>query len=291
MFGYVLPLKPELKVREWYTYRAYYCGLCKELKREYGFVSRLFLNYDLVLLALLADSLADVQSTACAERCIANPLTKQPVCATSGGLALAADCLVLTAYYKLADDMIDEKLLHRLPSLMLRPFLSKMRKKAAARRPEVDAILAQQTAAQTALEQSKSQNADAAADATAQMTAALFCCAAANEAQKHILARLGLFVGKMIYYLDAAEDYEKDAAHGAYNVFLLQEKSKEEAVQQAQILCRMCAGEASLCYNLLELQQNRPLLDNIFFLGLPHSIALAGQKRTKSDHNGTKEDY
>ena len=55
MFGYVLPLTAELKVREWHAYRAYYCGLCKELKREYGFLSRFLLNYDLVLPALLAD--------------------------------------------------------------------------------------------------------------------------------------------------------------------------------------------------------------------------------------------
>ncbi|MEG2165695.1 MAG: DUF5685 family protein [Ruthenibacterium sp.] len=290
MFGYVLPLKPELKVREWYAYRAYYCGLCKELKREYGFVARLLLNYDLVLLAMLADSLADVQSTACAERCIANPLSKQPVCQTSGGLALAADCLVLTAYYKVADDVADEHFFHKLPALMLRPFLARMRRKAAAHRPQADAVLAQQTAAQAAVEESKSQNADAAADATAQMTAALFCCAGTQDAERRILARLGLFVGKIIYYLDAAEDYEKDAARGAYNVFVLQGKSKADAVQQAQILCRMCAGEASLCYNLLELHQNRPLLDNIFFLGVPHSISLAGQKRTKPDNNGMKED-
>ena len=33
MFGYVLPLTAELTVREWHAYRAYYCGLCKELKR------------------------------------------------------------------------------------------------------------------------------------------------------------------------------------------------------------------------------------------------------------------
>ena len=56
MFGYVLPCKPELKVREWTRYRAYYCGLCKELGREYGLFSRFLLNYDLVLLALCADA-------------------------------------------------------------------------------------------------------------------------------------------------------------------------------------------------------------------------------------------
>jgi hypothetical protein len=29
MFGYIEPLKCELKVHEFETYKAYYCGLCK----------------------------------------------------------------------------------------------------------------------------------------------------------------------------------------------------------------------------------------------------------------------
>ena len=32
LFGYVLVNKPELKIREFETYRSYYCGLCHALK-------------------------------------------------------------------------------------------------------------------------------------------------------------------------------------------------------------------------------------------------------------------
>ena len=48
MFGYVTPDKGEMKVREYECYRAVYCGLCMQLKADYGFVSRMLLNYDLV---------------------------------------------------------------------------------------------------------------------------------------------------------------------------------------------------------------------------------------------------
>ena len=78
MFGYVLPFKADLKVCQWTAYRAYYCGLCQELKREYGFVSRLLLNYDMVTLALLADGLAGTEPPVCAQRCVANPVEKRP---------------------------------------------------------------------------------------------------------------------------------------------------------------------------------------------------------------------
>lgn len=275
MFGYVLPCKPELKVREWQAYRAAYCGLCKELKREYGFAARLFLNYDLVLLALVADGLSGTQGMCSPERCIANPLEKRPVCATTTGLALAADALVLTVYYKLVDDKADEQFFKRIPALLLSPIAGRCRKKAAMRRPQLDAVLAQQTKAQQALEQARTSNVDAAADPTAQMTAALFA-ACGGESDQKALYRFGLFLGKIIYYLDAAEDYEKDEKSGAYNVFLLQKLTRQQGVEEAKRLCNLCAGEMSLCYHLLRFTAYKPLLDNILFLGVPQSIARAG---------------
>lgn len=281
VFGYVLPCKPELKMREWQEYRAAYCGLCKELKREYGFLSRLFLNYDFVLLSLIADSLAGVHGNCCAQRCIANPVEKRPVSESTKGLSLAADALVLTVYYKLADDLSDEPLLKKLPALVMRPLVGRCRKKAAVRHPELDAVLARQTEAQSDLERVSTQSTDAAAEPTAQMTAALFAAAAQDEGTRRPLFRLGLFVGKILYYLDAADDYEKDKADGAYNVFLLSGLSKEQAVEEAKRLCRMCAGEASLCYHLLALQTHKELLDNILFLGIPQSIEAAGKPRKR----------
>ena len=122
MFGYVLPCKPELKVREWTRYRAYYCGLCKELGREYGLFSRFLLNYDLVLLALCADTARGEAPTACSERCIASA-AKHPVLPASAGTRLAASALALTAYYKLADDLHDDPFFRRLPKWCLRPFI------------------------------------------------------------------------------------------------------------------------------------------------------------------------
>ena len=39
-----------------------------------------------------------------------------------------------------------------------------------------------------------------------------------------------------------------------------------------------------IAYNLLEPGPCKAILDNIVFLGLPQSIALAGQKRTQPRH-------
>ena len=47
MFGYVTIDKPELRFREFDTYRSYYCGLCRELREGYGVPGQLTLTYDL----------------------------------------------------------------------------------------------------------------------------------------------------------------------------------------------------------------------------------------------------
>ena len=214
MFGYVLPCKPELKVREWTRYRAYYCGLCKELGREYGLFSRFLLNYDLVLLALCADTARGEAPAACSERCIASA-AKHPVLPASTGTRLAASALALTAYYKLTDDLHDEPFFKRLPKWCLRPFIGHFRKRAAKVMPQADDVFRTASAAQAALEQRGCQNEDEAAEPTAQMTQALFAAAAPQGAGQADFARMGYFLGKIIYSLDAAQDFEADAKAGA----------------------------------------------------------------------------
>ena len=47
MFGYVTVCEPELKVKDLKKYRAYYCGLCRTLKEDYGFMGQMTLTYDI----------------------------------------------------------------------------------------------------------------------------------------------------------------------------------------------------------------------------------------------------
>ena len=47
MFGYVTANEPELKVKDYHKYKAYYCGLCQSLKRQYGSAGQLTLAYEI----------------------------------------------------------------------------------------------------------------------------------------------------------------------------------------------------------------------------------------------------
>ena len=78
MFGYVTVDKPELKVKEFYQYKAYYCGLCRTLNEEYGFRGRMTLTYDMTFLVVLLTSLYESETREISSRCPVHPVKKFP---------------------------------------------------------------------------------------------------------------------------------------------------------------------------------------------------------------------
>ena len=48
MFGYVVINKPEIKFKDFDLYRSYYCGLCMDLKDNFGLKGRLTLKRDVL---------------------------------------------------------------------------------------------------------------------------------------------------------------------------------------------------------------------------------------------------
>lgn len=282
MFGYVMPVKCELKVREFDAYRSVYCGLCKQLQRSYGPFSRLFLNYDMVLLALVADAVSGDAGDTTLEGCIINPFVKRCICRNTAGLELAADALVMLTYHKLCDNVLDEKFPKSVFYRLIRFMMRGSYKKASAKHPGIAGVVSAQMGRQSILEKQGCKSMDEACEPTAKMCEALFTAAGRNADEQRILARLGLFSGQIVYLLDAAEDYEDDQKNSRYNVLInIGFDGMQSAVQAVQRRCRMAAGEIALCYNLLGLEQHKDILDNIFFLGLPAGISSAGIKRTK----------
>ena len=58
MFGYIVPEKPEMKIKEYELFRAYYCGICRSMGRRFGQLKRLTLSYDTTFLAVLLSAVS-----------------------------------------------------------------------------------------------------------------------------------------------------------------------------------------------------------------------------------------
>ena len=118
MFGYVMIDKPELKVKEFYRYKAYYCGLCRTLKEEYGFRGRITLTYDMTFLILLLSSLYETENQEFLSHCPLHPVKKIPVIQNDIS-EYGAKMNILLTYFKFEDDWKDDKSLAGIAGIHL----------------------------------------------------------------------------------------------------------------------------------------------------------------------------
>ncbi|WP_455821643.1 DUF5685 family protein [Clostridium butyricum] len=129
MFGYVTPLKGELKVKDFGRFKCYYCGLCCHIKKQFGNIPRLSLNYDMTFLGLLLDALNPDEVEVASHRCILHPTEKKVVISNNKAVSYAAYINISLFYYKLVDDVQDDKLLKsKIFASVLNPYRKKFPK-------------------------------------------------------------------------------------------------------------------------------------------------------------------
>ena len=132
MFGFVRPLRGELKVREWERFQSVYCGLCHTIRRRYGFMQTMMLSYDCTYLALVLDALEPGGGEQCKRRCVMHPFRRRTCAASSDGMIRAAAVSVILCWHKLADTIADDRGAKRLAAKIFRLFLRRGYRKAAA---------------------------------------------------------------------------------------------------------------------------------------------------------------
>lgn len=107
MFGYIRPQKSEMLMREFSRFRSVYCGICKEIGREYGQIPRITLTYDITMLGVLMISLSDDSCEEELTTCILNPIQKKAVIKKNDAISRCAALSVILAYGKFLDEIQD----------------------------------------------------------------------------------------------------------------------------------------------------------------------------------------
>ncbi len=264
MFGYVKVAKDELKVREYNVYKSYYCGLCKTLKSEYGYFSRFCLNYDSVFLALLLSSVTNDEYDCKNQVCIAHPAKKTPIMKNNKSLSYSATAMIILALLKLEDDIRDEK---SIKAAFVYLLLLNAKRKVKKSYKKLYEDCKEQINKLSILEKNKCKDLDELSDVFAKLLEILFVPEfIKNEATARILSHIGYMLGRFIYIIDAYEDIEKDKKKKRFNPFVLSEKK----VDKQEILNLLTFNLSSMAnsYELISLKINKPILDNIIYLGL-----------------------
>ena len=292
MFGYIRPERAELKRREDELYRSVYCGLCRQLGRDYGWLARMTLSYDCTVLAMLAMAVKNECPAVHQGRCVVNPLKKCKFCSSQGeSFRLAGAVSVLMTYYKLTDTIEDSGFWKRTAARVLKGLMKHNYRRAAKAYPVIDescrAMMEQQKEAEAA-----DSSIDRAADPTASLIASLCRGLSEEEPQQKILASFGYYLGRWIYIMDAADDLEKDLKDGSFNPFRKQcRDTMEETMLYCNDVLNMTVAQMILAYDLLELTAYKEILDNIIYngLSLQQKYHLFSKKNDKKHHKKCKK--
>lgn len=277
MFGYVKPDKPELKIKDYETYKAIYCSLCRTLGKEYGLLARFLLTYDAAFYALLKKSVLQ-EKPDCAYKgvCRFNPLKKCNYIDTDSCLKDAAALTVIMFYYKVLDNINDGKPLKRLASRLVYPYIKIKFNKAVKKYSKYNNIIKVSTDEQARIENEKTDSIDIAAHPTAISLQKILSDGIKDETQKRIVERIGYCLGRWVYLMDAFDDLENDIKAGAYNPFALKYKldksfltGDNKAIEDDIIKSiRLTANETGLALELLDKNCYKPLIENIIFDGM-----------------------
>lgn len=274
MFGYVVVNKPELKIREYYEYRGYYCGLCKALQEKSGARGQFSLTYDMTFLALMLSALYEPEESEALCRCIAHPLEKQRV-KRNEMIAYVADMNLLLTWYKCKDDVQDEK---KLSKALYGKSIEEKVMDIGILYPRQEQAVRENLDSLGALEREESSDIDALSGCFGRLLAEIF--AVRQDEWEEGLRKIGFFMGRYIYIMDAYDDLEKDKKNGSFNPFLKKETETgfDDWVRQ---LLQMSAVKFAGEFERLPILENVEILRNIIYSGVWTKYEETREKRNQ----------
>lgn len=261
MFGYVTVCEPELKVKDLKKYRAYYCGLCRTLKEDYGFMGQMTLTYDMTFAVILLSSLYETTTKHEEHRCKVHPAKRQHMLQNEI-TSYAAAMNVLLAYYHMEDDWQDDR---KVSSLMTKSLIQGKAKKTIEKYPRQSEIIRKSLKELGECEHDNSMDIDRAAGCFGRLMAELFVWK--EDIWEKTLRKMGFYLGKFIYLMDAYEDLPEDRKKNRYNPLKELAKRPDYEAQMEQIL-RMMIAESTVRFEQLPCLVDVDILRNILYDGV-----------------------
>lgn len=201
MFGYVIPDKQNMYIKDFNVFQAFYCGLCKTLGETGSQITRLCTNYDVTFYNVLIHSLANLdvkfERKLCAyngkKRWLCPPMN----CPKNGGYRRHA-CLLQRRRRRCR---------RQKSRILIKWTLALRKKKAAKRLPEIDKMMKKSFSSLNALEKQKCDSIDRVADTFATLMRDITRSLIQTD---DTIDTFTYNLGRLVYLLDAVDDVEKD---------------------------------------------------------------------------------
>ena len=281
MFGYVRINKMDLTFREYEHYKAYYCGLCKYLKRNHTELSRMTINYDITFLIVLLSSIYQPSAQVFHEKCIVDPVKKKKHIINEI-TEYAASMNILLAYYKLEDDVNDEG---DIKSRLVRRAYRKSFKTAYDKYPQKADFIKACLGELRSLEEDQSTSIDQTSNCFARLLEEIFDYK--DDEYRDRLRKVGFNIGKYIYIMDAYEDLDEDLEKGRYNPFTSYKDDRDALKLRVDKLIGMTLSRLEEAILDLDIKVNKSIIDNIIYSGvyLRYKGLINGADKKKQEAN------
>ena len=225
MFGYILPDKPNLYMKDYALYRAFYCGLCHQIGKCQGQCMRLAVNYDVTFLAILLSGLSREELPYAKKACILNPFKKKMVVDETPTMRNMAYLNALLVDFKCRDDIADGG---KKGKRALRRLIKRKVRRASVQLPEVAETLDRAYEEQCKVESTKPDSWHVAADPFAEAVRKIMQTLS-GEYYIGELGMIGYLLGQYVYLLDAIDDYDADIKKKQYNPLYLRYAAPSKA--------------------------------------------------------------
>jgi hypothetical protein len=230
----------------------------------------------MTFLILFLSSLHEPIETEQEFRCCVHPAHKKKA-VTDKFTDYAADMTVLLAYFKCQDDWQDE---HNLAAHIYGGELKKYCREIRERWPRQYRVIEEEIRNLTLIEQTDTTMPDNAVNCMGRLTAELFVVE--EDFWSDQLRQFGYDLGRFIYLMDAAMDYQKDVKKKNYNPLILMKKTPDE---MEEILSTIIGGAARQ-FEELPLVQDLHLLRNILYGGVWQQYYAGKSRKEKENTNG-----
>lgn len=281
MFGYVNINKPELKIKDYYTYRGFYCGLCHVLQDNYGMLGKYTLSYDITFLVVLLSSLYEPETTRKDARCMVHPIQKQTTC-TNEITKYAADMNIVLMYYKLLDDWKDDK---NVVALVAMRGLHKDFRKVREEYPQKCAKMKKYLELLNTAEKEKNSNLDQISGYFGKLMAEIFVYK--KDIWEKDLRKMAFFLGKFIYIIDAWDDIEEDIKKKKYNPLEDLYKENGDFKKECGTILSLMMSECAVFYEKLPCVKYADILNNIIYTGVWKKFDAPKEKKGKNCNDGS----
>ena len=103
-----------------------------------------------------------------------------------------------------------------------------------------------------------------------------------NDEWTELLHRLGFYLGKFIYIMDAYEDRDDDLKNGRYNP-LKRLGQEADYLQRCENILTMMMSECSKAFEQLPIVENTDILRNILYSGVWCKYELINAQKQKGN--------